>query len=166
MQLPKQKMSIIFLWLFLTLTCSTFLNLLIHEGSHLITLLMCNGKFEAMSLGITSFIEGYINSESVSIVAISSLIIPTIVSILFFFMKSFYGSVCFLGFTLPNITNASFGLFASLFISDMNTLATYDIALSYDYAKFPWLIIVITIIFLIINLLMLMIKIIKLLKAE
>lgn len=151
MQLPKQKTWVIFSLMCFSLFAGTFFNFIIHEFSHLTTMLLCNGAFESIQFGTASYIGGYINSKYISIVAMSSLICPTLIVMLLTRIKRFYVNIFLIGFNFPNIVNATLGIFATCCIND-STRQTYDVALAYDHTNIKWLIIVTTIIILIINL--------------
>ena len=145
LNLSKQHPMLLLIKILSVIAFSIVLYFIIHEFSHLVTMLLCNGVFNNMHFGLTSFVSGYVDQQYVWIVAISSLIIPLLFSTVLFFIKNIYVKFFVLGFTWPSMMNSALGLFAIWFIND-STRQTYDIALAYDFAQMPVIIIVVSIV--------------------
>ena len=133
----------------ISLFAGAVMGLVVHEWSHLIVLQICNGSVVDMSFGSQSFVSGYVDIAYIATVAISSTIIPAILSSIISCIHQYYVRCFTCGFTLPIIINILLGLFATLFVRG-NNRSTYDIALAYDYANAQWLVILLSIITLII----------------
>lgn len=142
-----KKNNITFL-LIKTIACvivGAALNLIVHEISHLISLLMFGGAAEEFSLGQLSFVAGYLDRRYIAPVALSSLIVPMCLSAILLLIKNYYMSSINLGFTLPTIINGVLGLFATIFVKNQSR-ETYDVALAFNNtsAKFLVILFVIT----------------------
>ena len=145
MKLSKQNPILLIIKILGVVAISIAIYFVIHECSHLVTMLLCNGIFKDMHFGTTSFVSGYVEQQYVWIVAMSSLIIPLLFSTILFFIKNIYVKFFVLGFTWPSLMNSALGLFAIWFIKD-STRNTYDVALAYDFAKMPIVVVIIALI--------------------
>ena len=163
MKLSEQKIGILIIKVVGLVLLGLGLYLLIHELSHLLTMLLCNGVFEDMQIGITSFVAGYVDPKFVPITAMSSLIIPLLISTVLLFVKNQYINVFLLGFTMPSLTQSVLGIFALWFINDQ-TRHTYDAALAYDFAKTPTIITILTIMGIVYSVFLLLVGFVRLMK--
>jgi hypothetical protein len=141
LKLPEQNPMLLTIKILGVVVISVAIYFIVHEFSHLATMLLCNGTFQDMHFGVTSFVSGYVDQQHVWIIAISSLIIPLLLSTILFFIKNIYVKFFVLGFTWPSLINSALGLFAIWFIKD-STRNTYDVALAYDSTKMPIVIVV------------------------
>lgn len=128
----------------------TALNFIIHELSHMLTLLLVGGTVEEIVVGTSSFVSGYVEKDAIALVAMSSIVIPLAVAYAIFKINIPFFNLLSMGFTIPNIVNCLFGLFASFFITGP-TRQTYDVALAYDNTPYPMVIIAITTVAFVIN---------------
>ena len=101
----------------------------LHELSHYFTLLACNGTPAEVSIG------GYIEPRYVPIVALSSIVVPLIISIATIWIKNFYFNIAALGFSLTNFINAFLGFAAFILIDDKTVKMTYDVPLAVIYSE-------------------------------
>lgn len=163
MKLSEQKVGIMMLKIVGLTILGLIFYIFTHEFSHLITMLLCNGTFVDLQIGVTSFVAGYVEPQFVSFTAMSSLFIPLGISTILFFFKNQYLNVFFLGFTMPSFVYTIMGIFAMWFIHD-STRQTYDVALAYDFAKYPLIIVVLTIVGIIYGGLLLTLGMIRLVK--
>ena len=111
-------------------------SLVLHEFSHLVTLLAVNGELVDMKISSLSYVSGYVEEKYISIVAVSSVVIPLIISFLGISIKNLYVRALFASFTVSIAVNCILGLIAYFFENDSLTRATYDIALTIDFASY------------------------------
>ena len=125
--------------IFVIMTClmlaGTFLCLVVHEGSHYITSIACNGTVTEFSLGSESHVGAYIQPQYISIIALSSVLIPLVLSLIFVWFKNFYSSAIVLGFSFANLFNAFFGFAAIFLVDDMATRETFDMAMAFNHSQ-------------------------------
>lgn len=127
------------------------LNLLIHEGSHLLFINICNGNFVEGSLGTESFIAGYINTKFVPIISLSSIFVPLTISCILFFIKQLYVQVFCCTFTVSTFVNSLLGLIMNFFEKNTATRGTYDVLLAADYSNNSVFVLFITFVFLVVS---------------
>ena len=118
-----------------------FLALVLHEFSHMIVLLMCNGSVEEISIGSQSFVSGQIQSQHIPLVAMSSIVIPTIIAISSLLIKKNFIKPMILSVAMHNCINVAGGIFAS-FLSPTDN--TWDIVLALNTTLIKWPIFVIS----------------------
>ena len=63
MKLSEQKTIPLILKVIGIIAVSVIMYFLIHELSHLITMLLCNGTLNNIQLGETSFVSGYVKQQ-------------------------------------------------------------------------------------------------------
>lgn len=107
----------------------------IHEFSHYITLLLCNGSATEVSVGVESYVGGYIQPQYIPIVALSSFLIPLCISFALVWIKNLYANFIILGFTMANFMNGFLGFVAFLLIDDKAEKMTFDIPLAIIYSQ-------------------------------
>lgn len=127
------------------------INFVVHELSHLLMLWVCGGNVAEFSLFGGMFVGGEIPYNYVSIVSLSSIFIPFILSALFSFVKNKWMILWNMGFIVPTIMNVAFGIYAVFFIKDVATQNTYDLALACNFMENDWVIIVLCIVVLILE---------------
>ena len=121
--------------------------LLLHELSHLFVLLLCNGQLVDFRVGSQNFVSGYIDPKYVSFVALSSIIIPSLLSAIFIFVKSTKLASINISVAIHCIINIVGGLIC---ITTDTMDLSWDLVLAYNYSN-QILSICVAIIFLIIN---------------
>ena len=107
----------------------------LHEGSHYVTLVACNGVATEVSMGMESYVAGYIAPQHITIVALSSLLIPLVFSLATIWIKNMYFNFVALGFSVTNLINGLLGIAAFVLIDDKATKLTFDIPLAVEYAQ-------------------------------
>lgn len=131
------------------ISLGAIVNLIVHELSHLVVLLFCNGEVNSLSIGISSFVSGYVEQKHIAIIAMSSVIIPAVITLIISYFRQYYLCCFSCGFIIPTIINSTLGLFAVFFVKD-GTRFTYDIALAFDNVNAQWMIVILTILILLI----------------
>lgn len=116
------------------------INLFVHELSHLLILIFVNGEPIKMSFGEESFVGGYVEQKYISVVALASIYIPTIISLLMAFVKKKYLQILNAGFTVPIIVNWIMGVFAIFFVKDDYQRSTFDISLAIDNTSYDFIV--------------------------
>lgn len=116
------------------------INLFVHELSHLLILILVNGEPIQISFGEESFVGGYVERKCISVVALASIYIPTIISLLMAFVKKKYLQILNAGFTVPIIVNWIMGVFATFFVKDDYQRSTFDISLAIDNTSYDFIV--------------------------
>lgn len=127
----------------LVVVLSLPVGLVLHEGSHLFVMALCNGTLEELSFGTQSFVGGYIAPEYISVIAMASIMIPLVLSVILSMIRNIHILFFNTGIGISTVINIVLGLFATCFIND-RTRETYDVALAFDSARFPVIIIVLS----------------------
>ena len=127
------------------------LNLFIHEGSHFLFLNICNGNFVDGSFGTESFISGYVDVKYISLVALSSIFVPLIISCILVFVKQLYVQIFCCAFTVSTFMNCFLGFIMNFFEKNTATRGTYDVLLAADYSNNSVFVLFITFVFLIVS---------------
>ena len=111
------------------------INFVVHELSHMLMLIICQGSVEEISFGTNMFVGGYINYNYISVVALASIFIPFIISFILSLLKNTYVQFFNMGFSVPIVINILFGFIAHFFIKDVAIQNTYDLALACDFME-------------------------------
>ena len=152
----ERRKNIFFCIKIISLICLIVLalpvGLALHEGSHMLTLCLCNGTFDGISFGTQSYVGGYVDPKYISLVSMSSIFIPLIVSVILSMIRSIHLLSFNLGLTIQTVVNITFGLFATAFVHNDLVRETYDVALAYDYSMFPSIVVIASVLCLFIQL--------------
>ena len=85
-------------------------NLVIHELSHLLMLVVLGGEVHQISIGMESFVSGIIDGKFVPWVAMSSIYVPMAISLVLLLIKNRYVAFFNAGFFVSVIVNLFMGV--------------------------------------------------------
>ena len=111
------------------------INFVVHELSHMLMLMICQGSVEEISFGTNMFVGGHIDYNYISVVALASIFIPFIISFVLSLLKNTYMQFFNIGFSVPIVINILFGFIAHFFIKDIVIQNTYDLALACNFME-------------------------------
>lgn len=144
-----------FLTIFLStmlIFCGMILNFVIHEFSHAIVLILCNGSLMDLELTNELFVSGYTETRYIAIIALASIYIPLGLSVISMFLKNKYVNIFYCGFTLPIFINCLLGLIAFVFEKNETIRKTYDFVLAMENCSSQFVVCAITVLMMIFSL--------------
>ncbi len=121
----------------LTVILSELSGIVLHELSHLITLIAFNGTATGLSFGTTSMVEGYVSYEAIPYIAMAPFVLPTVLLLISLILKRirrhFHINLFMLGLSIATVRVTLINLIA-LCINpvDVKTRATWDLILAVD----------------------------------
>lgn len=131
----KHKTAKLIVFAIIFITIGMGINFVVHELSHMLMLIICQGSVEEISFGANMFVGGYIDYNYISVVALASIFIPFIISSFLSIFKNAYVQFFNMGFFVPTVINILFGFVAHFFIKDIAIQNTYDLALACNFME-------------------------------